>query len=216
MKKNNFKSSKDIIPKLGEVQGEGLLKNLPEPEETSKNKILQFEKSKCEGTDVVFLHIKGEVFRCITIPVKLISKIPNHNDERIKKVFTERLMMSGQNGELIEKGGIYVFFHTIKPTMMKKMYIGESINLITRLKNHPKKKEGSFSSILIITSLNSIGKEKLKVLESMLIGELKKNSNYDIINKQEQTNFHIDILEEDLIKKYLKIILYLIEETINP
>lgn len=212
MKKNNSKSSKDIIPKLGIPQGEGLFKNLPEPEEPFK----KFVKFKCEGTDVEFLHIDGEVFQCMTIPVELISIIPNHNDERIRQVFTERLVISGQNGELIEKGGIYVFFQTIKHAMPRKIYIGESINLITRLKNHPKKKEGSFSSILIITCLNNIGKEKLKVLESMLIGELKKKHNYDIINKQEQTNFHVDILEGDLIKKYLKIILDLIEETINP
>ncbi|KKM07335.1 hypothetical protein LCGC14_1734940, partial [marine sediment metagenome] len=204
MKKNNSNSSKDIIPKLGEVpHGEGLLKNLPEPEETFKNEFRQFVKVKCKRPDVVFLHIEGEVFQCITIPVDLISIIPNHNDKRIRQLFTERLMIPGQNGELIEKGGIYVFFQTIKRPMTKKIYIGESINLITRLKNHPKKKEGSFSSILIITSLVSIGKEKLKVLESMLIEELKKNRDYDIINKQEQTNFHVDILEGDLIKKYL-------------
>lgn len=213
MKKNNSKSSKDIIPKLGIPQGEGLLKNLPEPEEPIK----KFVKYKCEGADVIFLNIDGEVFQCITIPVELISIIPNHNDERIRQVFTERLVISGQNGEQLEKGGIYVFFHSIESNITKKIYIGESNTLITRLKNHPEKKEGSFTSVLIITSsLNNIGKEKLKVLESKLIIELEKNHNYDVINKQKHTNFHVDILEEDLIKKYLKIILDLIEETISP
>ncbi len=211
MKKNNSKSSKDIIPKLGIPKGEGLLRNLPEPEEP----VIRFVKDKCEG--IVLLHIEGEIFQCITIPVELISKLPNHNNKKIRHSFTERLMITGLNEELIEKGGIYVFFHAIESNMTKKIYIGESITLITRLKKQKQKKEGSFTSVLIITSsLNNIGKEKLKVLESKLIIELEKNHNYDVINKQKHTNFHVDILEEDLIKKYLKIILDLIEETISP
>jgi len=50
MKKNNSKSSKNIIPKLGVPQGEGLLKNLPEPEEPFKKfNLIQIVKKRLEG-----------------------------------------------------------------------------------------------------------------------------------------------------------------------
>ena len=159
-----------------------------------------------------FYVVDGEIIQGIKIPVNFLSKNQNYDNIKIGNEIKKRIFKTSQDGELVQKGGIYIFCDSKTPTIKRKIYVGESNELLTRLKNHEKTKEGLFSSILIITFLgDDIGKDKLKVIESMLIKALKKHHVFEAINRQENTRFQVDIFDESLVMKHYDTILDLIE-----
>ncbi len=209
---NEFSSFNNIITKIQEKpKGEGLLKRPLEPEDISTDGFRTITTHICKEINSDFYNIEGEVIQGLKIPVNFLSKIQDYDNIKIKPEINKRLYKIGQNGEPIQKEGIYIFYDHITPSIKKKIYIGESNELLTRLKNHEKKKEGDFSSVLIITSLTDIGKDRLKVIESRLIGKFKDSPTLEALNKQEKTKFNIDIFDDSIVNKYLDIISDLIE-----
>jgi len=210
---NDPNSFSRVIPKIEESpKGEGLLEKPLEPEEISTFSLVTIKTRICKGINVEFHTIEGEIIQGTKIPVNFLSKIQNYDNIGIKNEIKKRLFKTSQDGELVQKGGIYIFCDSKTPSIKRKIYVGESNELLTRLKNHKKTKEGNFSSILIITGLgDDIGKDKLKVIESMLIRSLKEHLAFEVINKQEKTKFQVDFFDESLVKKHYDTILDLIE-----
>ncbi len=202
-----------VIPKIGDPpKGEGLLEKPLETEEISSLHLVTIKTNICKDINVEFHTIEGEIIQGTKIPVNFLSKIQNYENLGIRNEIQKRLFKKSQYGELVQKGGIYIFCDSKIPSIKRQIYVGESNELLTRLKNHKKTKQGNFSSILIITSLgDNIGKDKLKVIESMLIRSLKEHPAFEVINKQEKTKFQVEIFDEPLVKKYYETILHLIE-----
>lgn len=206
-------SFSNVIPKIGDPpKGEGLLEKPLEPEEISSLDIVTIRTNICKDINSEFYTIEGEIIQGIKIPVTFISRIQNYENAGIRNELQKRLFKRSHYGELVQKGGIYIFCNSTIRSIKRQIYVGESNELVTRLKNHEKIEEGIFSSILIITSeRDDIGKDMLKVLESKLIRSLKKHPTFEVTNKQEKTKFHVEFFDEPLVKKYYETILLLIE-----
>lgn len=210
---NDSNSFSSIIPKIGDPpKGEELLEKPLETEEIPSLQLLTIRTNICKEINVEFHTIEGDIIQGTKIPVSFLSKIQNYENVGIRNELQKRFFKKSQYGELVQKGGIYIFCDSKNASIKRQIYVGESNELLTRLKNHKKTKEGNFSSILINTSLrDDIGKDKLKVLESMLIRSLKEHPAFEVINKQEKTKFQVDIFDEPVVKKYFETILHLIE-----
>lgn len=210
---NDSNSFSSIIPKIGDPpKGEELLEKPFETEEIPSLQLLTIRTNICKEINVEFHTIEGDIIQGTKIPVSFLSKIQNYENVGIRNELQKRFFKKSQYGELVQKGGIYIFCDSKNASIKRQIYVGESNELLTRLKNHKKTKEGNFSSILINTSLrDDIGKDKLKVLESMLIRSLKEHPAFEVINKQEKTKFQVDIFDEPVVKKYFETILHLIE-----
>ena len=201
------------IPKIEKSpRGEGLLEKPLEPEVISRIPSVTITIRIFKDINVEFYTVEGELIQGLKIPVNLLLKIQNYDNIGIRSKIKNRLFKTSQYGELVQKGGIYIFCNSKTHSIKRKIYVGESNELLTRLKNHKKTKEGSFSSILIITSVgDDIGKDKLKVIESMLISSLKEHHIFEVINKQKKTKFQVDFFDESLVNKHYETILDLIE-----
>ena len=209
---NESRAFNNVIPKIQEKpKGEGLLKESIRPGEISTIYFRTITTHICKEINSEFYNIEGEVIQGLKVPLDFLSTIQDYEKTRIGNELYKRLFKIGQDGESVQKEGIYIFCDAKTSSTTKKIYIGESNELLTRLNNHEKKKEGSFSSILIITSLTDVGKDKLKIIESKLINKFKNTHNFEVINKQEKTKFHVDIFDDSIVNKYLDIISDLIE-----
>ena len=210
---NDSNSLSSVIPKIGDSpKGEGLLEKPLETEEISRLQLISIRTDIVKDIGVEFHTVEGEIIQGIKIPVEFLSRIQNYENVGIRNKIQKRLFKTSKYGELVQKGGIYIFYDPKIPSIKRQIYVGESNELLTRLKNHEKAKQGNFSSILIMTSSgNEIGKDKLKVLESMLIRSFKEHPAFEVINKQEKTKFQVDIFDEPIVKKYYETILHLIE-----
>jgi hypothetical protein len=215
--KDDSNSFSNVIPKIGDPpKGEGLLEKPLELEEISSLDIVNIKTIICRDHDLdinlEFHTIAGEIIQSIKIPASFISKIQNYEKTGIRSELQKRLFNRSQYRELVQKGGIYIFCDSTNRSIKRQIYVGESNELFTRLKNHEKIKEGIFSSIFIITSeRDDIGKDKLKVLESMLIRSLKEHPAFEVTNTQKKTKFRVEFFDEPLVKKYYETILLLIE-----
>lgn len=210
---DDYDSFNREVPNIGDPpKGEGLLEKPLETEEISSLNIANIRIIRCKAINVEFHTIEGEIIQATKIPVNFLPRIQNYENVGIRNEIQKRLYKISQYGGLVQKGGIYIFYDSTVPSYKRQIYVGESNELLTRLKHHKKTKQGNFSSILIITSVeDEIGKDKLKVIESRLIRSLKKHPEFEVTNKQENTKFQVGIFDEPLVKKYYEIILDLIE-----
>ncbi|KKL21380.1 hypothetical protein LCGC14_2446030, partial [marine sediment metagenome] len=173
---------------------------------SSRKANIKFEFLDIPTINVDLINIKGENIQAIKLPVEYISSI--QDNDKYKEV-RKRLFRIDFNDQNTERDGIYVFYGNTDKRI--RLYIGQTGNILSRIKNHEKLKLQIYNNILIVTcSDDDFGGNILRELESRLIVSLKNNKKYHIDNNQEKNLMSLNYFDRDVVEKYHYLILKII------
>lgn len=92
-----------------------------------------------------------------------------------------------------------------------KVYVGQSTDLKTRIKNHIAKKDWWNRVVLMTTTSNKFNHSDIDYLESVLIDKAQKNHSLDTENKKSGNKFNIQRGDQITLDNYLEDAMFLLD-----
>ena len=109
--------------------------------------------------------------------------------------------------KLLSGSGVYFLIGPKKSRIKRDVYIGESTNVINRLRIHNKKRNHKhiWESVVVISTTNNDINSKTKYIEGELMGYKKRNRSWKIVNDNSSSYESKDLSasEEDFVLEFI-------------
>lgn len=111
--------------------------------------------------------------------------------------------LKGKAPELLSGSGVYFLIGPKTSKTRRDVYIGESTNVVKRLREHRNKK--FWESVVVISTETSDINSKTKYIEGELMGYKKGNRRWKVVNDKSSTYEAQDLLEneEDFVLEFI-------------
>ncbi|OGH84864.1 MAG: hypothetical protein A2493_01240 [Candidatus Magasanikbacteria bacterium RIFOXYC12_FULL_33_11] len=130
-------------------------------------------------------------------------KVCDIQNSIVKAIFIPRNKMEDVNNrEELKEPGIYFLFGKEDENTKPKVYIGEAENLLTRIKQHNRKKDFWNTAICFISEKKNINKAHIKYLESYCCEQSQITNKYILENGNSPTQSSLTERDQDFVLSF--------------